>query len=124
MRVYSPFLAAAHRRFPNQPEEAFPSAEHRWGVDNAYVQSLAELGIVGTGGNLLASLGTGAGMGIRGSLRAPPEGTLLALSGLLWLLVTIGIWAGQGLVAGTGFAALPFFGLGLIVAQRAAGRTA
>ncbi|HEX4520312.1 MAG TPA: O-antigen ligase family protein [Gaiellaceae bacterium] len=120
-RVYSPFLAAAHRRFPNQPEEAFPSAEHRWGVDNAYVQSLAELGIVGTA-VLLAFLATGVGMGIRGALRAPPESAELALMGLLWLLVTIGIWAGQGLVAGTGFAALPFFGLGLIAAQRARAR--
>ncbi len=121
--VYSPFLAAAHRRFPNQPEEAFPSPEHRWGVDNAYVQSLAELGIAGTA-VFLAFLATGVGMGIRGSLRAPPGEALLALTGLLWLLVTIGIWAGQGLFAGTGFAALPFFGLGLIAAQRAAGRTA
>ena len=120
-RVYSPFLAAAHRRFPNQPEQAFPSAQHRWGVDNAYIQSLAELGLVGTA-VFLAFLATGVAMGIRGSLRAPPEGALLALTGLLWLLVTIGIWAGQGLVAGTGFAALPFFGLGLIAAQRAAGR--
>ncbi len=118
-RVYSPFLAAAHRRFPNQPEQAFPSAEHRWGVDNAYIQSLAELGLVGTA-VFLAFLATGVAMGIRGSLRAPPEGALLALTGLLWLLVTIGIWSGQGLVAGTGFAALPFFGLGLIAAERAA----
>lgn len=121
--VYTPFLAAAHRRFPNQPEEAFPSPEHRWGVDNAYVQSLAELGLVGTA-VFLAFLATGVAMGIRGSLRAPPEGALLAFTGLLWLLVTIGIWGGQGLVAGTGFAALPFFGLGLIVAQRAAVKTA
>ncbi len=40
------YLAAARRRF-NQPAEAFPSPAHRWGVQNAYVQSLADLGILG-----------------------------------------------------------------------------
>ena len=119
--VYSPFLPAAHRRFPNQPDLAFPSPVHRWGVNNAYVQSLAELGIVGTM-VFLGFLATGLALGIRGSLRAPPGQAQLALVGLLWLLVTMGIWTGQGLLAGTGFTALPFFGLGLIAAQRAAGR--
>ena len=70
-QVYSPFLAAAHRRFPNQPEEAFPSPTRRWGIDNAYVESLAELGIVGTA-VFLGFLATGLALGIRGSLRARP----------------------------------------------------
>jgi hypothetical protein len=33
--------------------------------------------------------------------------------------VTLGIWVGQGFNPGSGFAALPFLGLGLIAAARA-----
>ena len=67
---------------------------------------------------LLVFLGTALLLGVRGALRAPPAQAQLALAGLLWLLVSMGIWAGQGLVAGAGFAALPFFALGLIAAGR------
>ena len=37
-------LAAAHRRFPDEPAAAFPSPEHRWGVQNGVIQTLADLG--------------------------------------------------------------------------------
>ena len=111
--VYSPFLAAAHRRFPNQPGEAFPSPTNRWGIDNAYVESLAELGDRRHGACSSCFLGDGArARRPRARCARRPARPQLALVGLLWLLVTIGIWAGQGFVAGTGFAALPFFGLG------------
>ena len=49
-QVYGPFLADAHRRYSNQPEQAFPHAadpDRQYGIDNAYIQALAELGIVG-----------------------------------------------------------------------------
>ena len=44
---FRPYLAAAHRRFPNEPPEAFPSDEHRWGVQNGVIQTLSDLGLVG-----------------------------------------------------------------------------
>jgi O-antigen ligase len=116
--VYSPFLAAAHRRFPNESAQSFPSPQNRWGVDNAYVESLAELGLVGTA-FFLAFLGITLGLGLRGSLRAPPPAAQLALAGLLWMIVTMGIWAGEGFDPGSGFAALAFFAIGLIAAARA-----
>src|SRR5262249_41272228 len=44
---YEPHLAQAHRRFPHAAALSFPSPQHPWGVQNAYVQALADLGIVG-----------------------------------------------------------------------------
>ena len=70
--VYSPFLAAAHRRFPSQSPQSFPSPQNKWGVDNAYIESLAELGLVGTA-VFLAFLGISLALGLRGALRAPPR---------------------------------------------------
>jgi O-antigen ligase len=113
--VYTPFLAAAHRRFPTQPAQAFPSSTHPWGIDDAYIQSLAELGLLGTA-LFLALLGSGLRLGVVRALRGPPEHARVALLGLLWLLVAMGIWFGQGLVAGIGFEALAWFGVGLIAA--------
>jgi len=37
---------------------------------------------------------------------------------VLWLLVAMGTWAGQGLVAGASFAALSWFALGLVASGR------
>ena len=102
---------------PNQPTESFPSPTNRWGVDDAYVESLAELGLAGTA-VFLAFLGTALALGLRGSLRAPPPAAQLALTGLTWMIVTMGIWAGEGFDPGSGFAALPFFALGLVAAAR------
>jgi len=49
-QVYEPFLADAHRRYSGQPEQAFPheaDPKRQYGIDNAYIQALAELGAVG-----------------------------------------------------------------------------
>lgn len=119
--VYSPFLAAAHRRFPGQPAQAFPSPAHTWAIDDAYIQSLAELGLVGTA-LFLWVLVTGVWLGVVRALRGPADDARVALLGLLWLLVAMGIWCGQGLVAGIAFEALAWFGIGLIAAGRAASR--
>ena len=45
--VYGPLLPTLHREFPNTPPQAFPSPQHPYGVQNAYVQALSDLGVVG-----------------------------------------------------------------------------
>ncbi len=121
-QVYTPFLAAAHRRFPTQPARAFPSPAHAWGVDNAYLQSLAELGLLGTA-LFLSVLAAGLRLGVVRALRGPPRHAQMALLGLLWLLAAMGVWSGQGLVAGIGFEAIAWFGIGLIAAGAASAST-
>jgi hypothetical protein len=111
-QVYEPYLDDAHARYPDQPEQAFPAPSppaRQYGIDNAYVQSLAELGTVGTA-TFIALLAAGVALGLRGS-RTPA-----AFLGLLWLLVSMGVWVGQGLVAGASFTALSWFALGLVAA--------
>ena len=74
-QVYAPFLDDAHRRYPDQPEQAFPYAAdpmRRTAIDNAYIQTLAELGLVGLG-LFLALLAAGLVLGRARALRAPPE---------------------------------------------------
>jgi O-antigen ligase len=117
-QVYGPFLAAAHRHFPNQPEFAFPSATRPWRIDNAYVEALAELGVVGLA-LFVGTFGTAVVMGARGVLGAADEPAQWMLVGLLWVLVSFGVWAGEGLVAGVSYTALPWLGVGLVAAGRA-----
>ncbi len=105
--AYSPFLEAAHRRFPSEPAQAFPSPEHRWGVQNLYLETLADLGVVGFLA-LLTAFGSALVAGVRGSRVTP-----LALTGVAWLLVASGIWLGLGLIAGVPIAALTWIAFGL-----------
>src|SRR5207237_1890316 len=93
---YGPYLAAAHRRFPGEPAVAFPSPQHAWGVQNAYLQTLTDMGLVGFA-LIVALFVCGLVTGVRAALRGPPELALLALVGLLWLLVAAGVWKGLGL---------------------------
>jgi hypothetical protein len=110
---YGPYLADAHRRNPHEPALAFPSPEHAWGVQNAYLQTLTDLGVVGF--SALAALVVAAVvLGTRAVLRAPPGGVVPAAAGLLWLLVAAGVWNGLGLVAGIPLDALTWLGVGLI----------
>src|SRR5207247_2097388 len=46
---FVPHLPAAHRRFPDEAPLAFPSAapDRRYGVQNSWLQALADLGVVG-----------------------------------------------------------------------------
>jgi hypothetical protein len=112
---YSPYLGDAHRRYPSAPEEAFPSPAHAWGVQNAYLQALADLGVVGLV-LLLVLLGGGVVLGARAATRAPPDVLLPAIAGPLWLLVAVGVWNGEGLVAGIPLDALTWLGVGVVAA--------
>ena len=113
-RVYAPYLPAAHREFPGTPAQAFPSPQHPWGVQNAFVQAMSDLGIVG----LLCFLGlilTGLAVGARAALRAPPAPAVLAFFSLVTLVVVCGVLSALGLVAGIPTDALLGLSLGFCV---------
>ncbi|HVN62222.1 MAG TPA: O-antigen ligase family protein [Gaiellaceae bacterium] len=114
--AYRPYLAAARRRFPDVAPLAFPSPQHRWGVQNLYLQAAADMGVIGLAA-LLALLGSGLVAGLGWALRAPPSGAALALVPVLWLLMAIGIWNGLGLVAGIPLSAMTWLSLGLVAVR-------
>jgi O-antigen ligase len=115
--TYGPYLPDARRRYPEARPEMFPSPQHPWGVQNAYIQAAAELGVVGLA-SLLALLATGLAVGWRAAARAPPNSAFLAAIPVLWLLVTMGVWVGIGLVAGIPLVGLLWLALGLAAAAR------
>jgi O-antigen ligase len=115
---YGPYLDDARRRFPDEPAQAFPSPQHAWGVQNAYLQTLADMGLVGFA-LLVALFVCGLFVGFRAALRGPPEPALLALLGVLWMLVAAGVWNGLGLVAGIPLDAVTWLSFGLVATAAA-----
>ena len=107
---YEPYLADARERFPDLPERALPSPEHEWGVQNAYVQAAADLGIGGLAAWLALFLVPLAVAWRAGSAAGVP---------ILWLLVSMGIWIGLGLVAGIPLVGLTWLSVGLAAATAA-----
>jgi hypothetical protein len=110
--AFEPYLADARARFPDASPLAFPSEERKYGTQSLYVQAFADLGVVGAA-LLVALLAAGLAFAVR--VARTPAG----LIGLLWLLVCVGLWSAQGLVAGLPLAALTWIGLGLIAAGAA-----
>jgi O-antigen ligase len=111
--VVDPQLPAAHKEFPDVAPLAFPTREHEWGVQNAYVQAAADLGLVGLV-LWLAPFALALVLAFRAN--APP-GAVAAFT----ILSAMGIWGGQGLVAGIPLDAVTWLGFGLAgtaVAQR------
>jgi hypothetical protein len=119
--AYGPQLPAAHRRFPGQPAQAFPSPAHPWGIQNAYVEALAELGVVGFAA-FAALILTGLFLSGRATLRASPALAPGAAVGLLWLLVACGVWNGLWFIAGIPFDVVVWLAFGLIAAAASATR--
>ncbi len=110
--AYAPTLADARRHFV-QPAEAFPSPTHPWGVQNAYVEALADLGPIGLAG-FLAALLVPAGMAARRGMG------IAAPAGVAVVLVALGAWNGYGLIAGIPLDALTWLGVATaLVAVRA-----
>ena len=110
---YQPYLAAAKRKYPDQPALVYPSPAHRWGVQNYYIQLLADLGIVGFilgVATLLTGLAT--------SLRVPRSARFAGLVATGWILVAGGTWNAIGIVAGIPTDAVTWLGLGLAVAAQ------
>ena len=106
--AYGPYLEDARQRFPDEPDQAFPSPEHPWGIQLLYLQVAADLGIVGIA-LLLALTVAAVRAGIR-NLRA----SAVALVGLSWVAVAAGVWAGVGLVPGLPLDALTWVAIGLV----------
>jgi O-antigen ligase len=110
---YGPYLDDARRRYPAQPARVFPSPEEPWGVQNAYLQALADLGALGG----LAVLGLAAAA-IATARRGWASGEV-ALTGTLWLCIVAGVWNGIGFIAGLPLDALLWLGLGFVAAGAA-----
>ena len=100
-----PQLPAARRKFPNVSPLAFPTRKHEWGVQNAYVQAASDLGTIGVVLWLLPFL-----LALVLALRAhaPPCGVAT-----FTILAAMGVWVGQGLVAGIPLDAVMWLGFGL-----------
>jgi hypothetical protein len=107
---YQPYLAAAKRRFPNQPAQAYPSPENQWGVQNWWVELLADTGIVGF------ALGVGTfATGLVVALRRAARKSFVALVAAGWILVAAGTWNAIGIVAGIPLDAVMWLGFGLAI---------
>jgi VanZ family protein len=104
---YQPYLATAKRKFP-QSAQAFPSPQHEWGVQDLWIQLLAETGIVGLALGV-ATFVSGIGL----AWRARPATALVAAVALAWILVAAGALTGLGIVAGIPLDAITWFGFGL-----------
>ena len=108
--VYLEHVDDARRRFPDLPAIALPSRAHPWGVQNAYVQAAADMGVIG----LLAFLALFL-LPLRVAWRAGAAGGVP----ILWLLVAMGVWIGLGLVAGIPLVGLTWLAIGLSAAVAA-----
>jgi O-antigen ligase len=109
---FEPYLAEAHRRFPDEAPNAFPSSapDRRYGVQNSWLQALADLGVLGF---ILwvATFAAAAWTAVRGLMAPQALYALLAVATLVWL------WTAQGFVAG-----IPLDGLTWLVFGVAATR--
>jgi hypothetical protein len=113
--AYKPHLADARARFPDTAPRAFPSPAHPWGVQNAYVQALADLGVLGLAA-LAVLLGAGLVLAARAVVRGPPAVAATGLVAAGCVLVAAGVLNGLGLVAGIPVYALLWLALGLAAA--------
>ncbi|MCS7007888.1 MAG: O-antigen ligase family protein, partial [Gaiellaceae bacterium] len=117
--VFERYLADARARFPNVVEEAFPAEGREWGVQNLYVQMLADAGLIGLA-LLLAVGGAGIALAWRAAREAPdPWAAGAGLLALLGLVTLAGEWASMGIVSGIPLQAATTLLLGVAVAGAA-----
>jgi hypothetical protein len=118
--VFEPYVADARARFPDVVDLAFPAPGREWGVQNFYIQMLADAGVVGLALLLLVGVG-GLVLAWRAVARAPTPWAagagLLVVCGLLTLA---GEWASLGIVPGIPLQAASCLLLGLAAAGAAA----
>jgi O-antigen ligase len=117
--AFEPYLDDAHKRFPDVVELAFPSEEHPWGVQNLYIQMLADAGAIGLA-LLLAVGASGLILAWRTAAYASTPWALGAgLVALCGLMTLAGVWASLGIVAGIPLQAAMSLLLGLAAAGAA-----
>jgi O-antigen ligase len=117
--VFEPYLADARRRFPDVVDLAFPAAGREWGVQNLYVQILADAGLIGLA--LLLAVGV-AGMVLlwRTVAHAPrPWAAGAGIATICAILTLAGEWASLGIVAGIPILAATSILLGIAAAGAA-----
>jgi O-antigen ligase len=104
---FEPYLPAAHVRFPDEAPLAFPSAapERRYGVQNSWLQALADLGVIGLA-LWAGTFAAAAWVAVKGL------GAVTALYGLLATGLLVWLWTAQGFVAGIPLDALTFLAFG------------
>ena len=117
--VFEPYVPDARKRFPDVVDLAFPSRENRWGVQNLYVQVLADAGIIGFA-LLLAVGGSALLLAWRTARHGPtPWAVGAGLVSLGALLTVAGEWASLGIVSGIPIQAATSLMLGLAAAGAA-----
>jgi O-antigen ligase len=104
-----PYVADAHRRFPDVAQQAFPSPAEPYGVQNGYVQALSDLGIIG----LLLFLGALLAP-VLVALRSDFVSDRHKLAGAAAVVACAGVWTAQGLVSGLPLDALAWMSAGLV----------
>ena len=117
--VFEPYVDDARRRFPDVVDLAFPAPGREWGVQNFYVQMLADAGVVGLA--LLLAVGAiGLSLAWR-TVRhaATPWAVGAGLTALCALLTLAGEWASLGIVPGIPLQAATSLMLGLAAAGAA-----
>jgi O-antigen ligase len=117
--VFEPYLEDARERFPDVVDLAFPAPGREWGVQNLYVQMLADAGVIG----LLLLLAVGAAglvLARRTAVHAPtPWAAGAGVATICGLLTLAGEWASLGIVAGIPIQAATCLALGLAAAGAA-----
>jgi O-antigen ligase len=117
--IFEPYVDDARRRFPDVADLAFPARGREWGVQNLYVQTLADAGLVGLV-LLLAVGGAGLTLGWRTARLAPTNWAVGAgLTSLCALIALAAEWASLGIVSGIPIQAATGLVLGLAAAGAA-----
>jgi hypothetical protein len=108
--TFEPFIPAAHRHFPDESPNSFPSRapNRRYGVQNLWVQALADLGVIGF--LLVAAVFAAAGW-LAG--RAAFAGRRIGTIALAWTALLVWLFTAQGFIAGIPLDALTWLAFGL-----------
>ena len=118
--VFEPYVDDARRRFPDVVELAFPARGREWGVQNLYVQMLADAGLVGLA--LLLAVGASALVLASRTIACAttPWAVGAGLTALCGLLILASEWVSLGIVSGIPLQAATSLLLGLAAAGAAA----
>ena len=117
--VFEPYVPDARERFPDVVELAFPAEGREWGVQNLYVQMLADAGVIGLVLLLLVGV-AGLVLAWRTAARAPAAwATGAGLLVVCALFAIAGEWASLGTVPGIPLQAATCLLLGLAAAGAA-----